>query len=253
MIRDDKNKKEKEKEKNNKKEKKKRNTFKSKGGQKHASGCHSHANKTPQSKILVLAASNLLLSELGPLDTRTSVALETTSRSTKVTESLTSSTAATKKNGVGASRLANCELIESETLTAGLKDACTSSVGEVQSADGHLGNVEQTSIIANSSNDDCSLLRVLMDITINTRERDDRAVGTALHQTLANLSVEGRVSATSKELVEPHKKSHVRICAVSVLAHMLLLIAHVQLIDCHLRLLTSIKTNKQTNKKMDKA
>jgi len=187
----------------------------------------------PKRVILVLATSDLLLSELAPLDTRTSVALETTSRSTKVAEGLAGSAAATEEDGVGASGLADGELVESKALTTGLKDASTSRVGEVKSADRHLGNVEQTSVIYDGGNNHGGLLGVLVDIAVHTRERHDGTVGAALHEALADLSVEGRVSATCKELVQTHKQSHVRICAVSVLAHMLLLVAHVQLIDCH--------------------
>jgi len=181
----------------------------------------------------VLVASNLLLTELGLLDTRTSVALEATSRSTKVAEGLAGSATATDEDGVGASGLADSELIKSDALTTSLQNASTGRVGEVKSTDGHLGNVEQTSIIADSGNNDGSLLGVLVDVAIDARERHNGAVGAALHQTLADLSVEGRVGATCKELVQTHKQSHVGICAVSVLAHMLLLVAHVQLINCH--------------------
>jgi len=197
-------------------------------------------SRTPQSGILVLATSNLLLAKLGLLDTRTSVALETTSRSTEVAESLTGSAAATKKDSVGASRLAHGELVEGEALTTGLQDACASRVGETKSADGHLGDIEHASIVNNSGDNNSGLLGVPANVAVDARERHDRAVGAALHETLANLNVEGRASATSKELVKTNKKSHVRICALSVLAHMLLLVGHVQLIDCHLRLLLSI-------------
>ena len=184
--------------------------------------------------ILVLAASNLLLAKLGLLDTRTSVALETTSRSTEVAEGLTSSAAATEKDSVGASRLAHGELVEGEALTTGLEDACASRVGETQSADRHLGDIEHASVVNNSGDDDCSLLGVPTNVAGDARERHDRAVVTALHEALADLNVEGSASTTSKELVQTDKKSHVRICALSVLAHMLLLVGHVQLIDCHL-------------------
>ena len=200
-------------------------------------------SRAPQSRILVLATSNLLLAKLGLLDTRTSVALETTSRSTEVAEGLASSAAATEEDGVGAGGLAHSELVEGEALTTGLQDACASRVGETKSADGHLGDVEHASVVNNGGDDNCGLLGVPANVTVDAREGHDRAVVTALHETLADLNVEGRASTTSKELVQTHKKSHVGICALSVLAHMLLLVSHVQLIDCHFRL--STKTDVQ--------
>jgi len=182
---------------------------------------------------LMLAASNLLLSELGLLDTRTSVALETTSRSTEVAEGLTGSATTAEEDGVGASGLAHSELVKGEALTTSLEDASTSRVCEVKSADGHLGDVEHAGIVSDGADNDDGLLGVLVHVAIHARESHRGAVCTALHEALADLSVEGRAGATSEELVEPHQKGQVRICAVSVLAHMLLLVVHVQLIDCH--------------------
>jgi len=186
------------------------------------------------SRILMLVASILLLTELGPLDTtRTSVALLAASRSTEVAESLTGSATTADQNGVGASGLANSELIKSKALTTSLKDASASGVGEAESADRHLGDLKHAGIVGDSGDDNGGLLGLLASKLVHARERDNRAVGAALHETLADLSVEGRAGTTGEELVESHQKCHVGICAVGVLAHMLLLVVTVQLIDCH--------------------
>ena len=70
----------------------------------------------------------------------------------KVLDGLARVLRATEKDGVGASRGTESELVESEALTAGLDDASAGGGGEAESADGHLGDLEKADIVGHAGN-----------------------------------------------------------------------------------------------------
>lgn len=65
----------------------------------------------------------------------------------EVLDSLTGVLGATDEDDVGASGGTGGELVEGEALTAGLDDAGAGGGGEAQSADGELGNLEETRVV----------------------------------------------------------------------------------------------------------
>lgn len=69
---------------------------------------------------------------------------------TEVLHSLARVLRATEKDGVGASRGAEGELVEGEALTAGLGDAGAGGGGEAEGADGHLRDLEEADIVSHA-------------------------------------------------------------------------------------------------------
>jgi len=89
---------------------------------------------------------------------------------------------ATEKDGVGASRGAEGELVESEALTAGLGDAGAGGGGEAEGADAHLRQLEEADIVGDAGDGGDGLALVglggggLEDGTGDLGERDPGGV-----------------------------------------------------------------------------
>jgi len=182
----------------------------------------------------LLAASDLALAKLGAAAVaRAGAAGRRASGGAKVLDGLAGETRAAEEDGVGASGLADGELVEGDALTASLDDACTGSSSEAKSTDRHLGDLEHARIVNNGADADGGLVASTLHVSRKTGKRDNRAVHTALDETLQDLLVEGRVRAAGKELVQTHKKSKIGIRAVGTGADVLLLVVEVKLVNRH--------------------
>lgn len=80
----------------------------------------------------------------------------------EVLDSLTGVLGTTEEDGVGTGGGAEGKLVESQALTASLGDSGTSSAGEAESGDGHLGNLEHAMFIIST----ISLQLSLVDLAL---------------------------------------------------------------------------------------
>lgn len=106
--------------------------------------------------LLVTAAgatttSTLKLASLGA-DIRTGVRVGHTRSLTEVLEGSAGSTSTLEQQGVLAGGCTQGQLIESQNLSASLQDALASCLGDMEGAQRHLGNGQQTVIIGNGAN-----------------------------------------------------------------------------------------------------
>ena len=96
------------------------------------------------------------------------------------------------------------QLIEGQDLTASLQDAFTCLFGDVQSADRHLGHLEQTQVIGDGTNNNDSRLGLFGSVeeTRHTLQRHWWAIGFAHKQTLQHNAIEFLVGTTLQETVQ---------------------------------------------------
>lgn len=101
---------------------------------------------------LTTALGTLELTALGT-DIRLNVALGATSN-TKVLNGLTGVLLSTEEDTVGTSGAALGELVKSQALTTSLDNTGTGSLGETEGSNLHLGNLNETLIISDGTDDD---------------------------------------------------------------------------------------------------
>lgn len=112
----------------------------------------------------------------------------------KVADGLTGVLGATEQQSVGASGLLEGQLVKGLDGAAGGKDASAGSGGETQSSDVHLGDLEQTDIVGDGTdNYDSLLLVAVLEIGRDAREGDGRAVDAGHKEAAQDNLVEGSV------------------------------------------------------------
>jgi hypothetical protein len=111
-------------------------------------------------------------------------------------DSLTAVLGATEDQGVGTGGSTESQLVQGDGLAAGSDNAGTGGGGESQGSDGRLGELEETVVVGDGSdNDDGSLLALLVQVGDNSGQRDGRSVDLGHEQTSENDLVEGRVGS----------------------------------------------------------
>jgi len=130
---------------------------------------------------------------------------------TDVTEDLSRVLGTAKEDRLLAERSTECEGIESQGLTAGLKDPCLGGLSEAKSRDRELGYLEEANVIRNGANDDDGLAFAVLSVADDARERDGRAVNARHEETLENHLVEVGVCTASKETIELHQQTEIDI------------------------------------------
>ena len=123
-----------------------------------------------------------------------------------------------EENSVGSLGGSQSELVESDALTTSLDDSGSGGLGELESADGHLGDLEQTSIIRNGSDDDSSLSAEGLHVLDDLRERQRSSVSSGGDQSLNDSLVKLGRSSASEELVELNQQSNVRVRSLGLLS-----------------------------------
>lgn len=109
----------------------------------------------------------------------------------EVLDSLTGVLGATEEQSVGTGRGAQGKLVQSQGLTTGLLDAGTGGSGETQSSDRQLGDVQETVVVSDGTDDNDGLaLLGLGDVGSNARERDGGTVDARHKETAENSLVE---------------------------------------------------------------
>lgn len=138
----------------------------------------------------------------------------------KVLDGLTGVLGSTEEDDVRSSRGTECELVESDALTAGLLNTGTGRCGESESSDAQLGNLEETVVVGDGGHDSTDLALIsLGGVGVgggsnDLREGNGRAVDAAHSQTANHGLVEFAVGTTGKECVKLVKQCEVGVVAL---------------------------------------
>jgi hypothetical protein len=126
-----------------------------------------------------------------------------------VLNGLTGVLGTTDEDSVGTSGGTESQLIQGQDFTTGLQDTGLGGLGEVESSNGDLGEVQKTGVIGDGTDNNNSL--VTLKIADNTGDGDGRTVDTGHKETLQDNLVEVGVSTTSQETVKLDYKMCVKI------------------------------------------
>lgn len=85
------------------------------------------------------------------------------------------------------------QLIDGQGLTTGSKDASTGSGSEAESRNTELGNLQQSVVIGDGTNNDDGSLLLLASVCDESRDRDWWSVDAGHKQSAKDDLVEGRV------------------------------------------------------------
>lgn len=132
---------------------------------------------------------------------------------TKVSDSLTRVSGATNNNGVLAGRSASGELVKGDDLTAGLENAGTGGLGDLESGDSDLGDLVQTSVVGDSAGNNNNLTLVILglDGAGDARDGDGGSVDLGEEQRSQHNLVELGVGTAGEESVELDQQLQVDI------------------------------------------
>ena len=111
----------------------------------------------------------------------------------EVLDGLPSVALAPEQDGVGTSGRTERELIEGQDLTASLEDALLGGLGEAESGDGQLRDLEQTDIIGDGANNDNGLAVAVggaRGLLEDAGDGDRRAVDLREEQTVEDRLIE---------------------------------------------------------------
>jgi hypothetical protein len=101
---------------------------------------------------------------------------------------------ATEQESVASSGSTESQLVQGDGLTTGSNDAGTGGGGEPKGGNGNLGDLEQTVIIRDGTdNDDSLALLASGDLALDTRDGNRRSVHAGHEQTAEDDLVEGGV------------------------------------------------------------
>jgi len=129
---------------------------------------------------------------------------------------------ALEEDGVLANGTLNCELVEGHALATSSQDASTSSLGEAESADGHLGEITHDAVViddsADGDNDSTLAGSDLAGLLLDRAEVEHGAVDLGGHEAAKDDLVELCRGASRKEAVELHKELAVDVGGLGVLA-----------------------------------
>ena len=117
---------------------------------------------------------------------------------------LAGSAAALEQDGVGTGGGSESQLIKSHALTSGLDDASASSLSEAESAHLHSGDLDQTDIVSDGTDDHGDLSLLALHVSGQSGKTHGRTVGSAHVQAAENNLREFGTSAASDEAVELH-------------------------------------------------
>jgi len=142
----------------------------------------------------------------------------------KVLDSLTGVLGTPEEESVGSSGEAGSDLVDGEGLAASLKNACAGRGSEAESSDGELGELEETVVVRDGSDNDDGLALVCFGGPLAGRSRNDagqadgRAVDLGHHEASQDRLVEGGIGPAGQELVQTHQQLHVGVGGLGYLA-----------------------------------
>jgi hypothetical protein len=135
---------------------------------------------------------------------------------TEMSDRFAGVTRTSQQQSVGTGGSLNSQLIQSHNLTTSLNDAGASRFGEAKSADADLGDVQQTNVVSDGTNNNSDGLLVLaLQELGNAGQGKRRAVHLAHHQSLEDDFVELGVGSAGQEGIKLNQKLKVRIVRLS--------------------------------------
>lgn len=114
----------------------------------------------------------------------------------EVLDGLTGVLGTTEDQGVASGGGSESELVQGDGLTTGGNDAGTGGGSEAEGRDGGLGELEESVVIGDGTdNDDDSLLTLLADVANNSGQGDGRSVDLGHEKSAKDDLVERRISS----------------------------------------------------------
>lgn len=124
---------------------------------------------------------------------------------TEVTVDLAATTSTLQQNSLATRGALEGELVKGEHLTAGLLNAGTSRLSDVQSGHGDLGDLQHALVVRHGTyHHKDVILGLTLRVADDLLQRNRRAVVARHHQATQNHLVEVRFRTTGQELVQLH-------------------------------------------------
>jgi len=145
---------------------------------------------------------------------RSNVRLSSLEGSTEVLDGLPDVPLSPQQNGVATGRSPQSELVQGQDLSTVGDDSVPSRSGEGEGSDGELGNLGETLVVEDLSNNDDGLgvLGVLtLGLLDDTRDGNGGSVDPGHKQPLEDGPVEPRVGPSGEEAVELDQQEEVRV------------------------------------------
>lgn len=136
----------------------------------------------------------------------------------KVLDGLTGILGTSKKKGVAASWGSEGQLVDSQSLTTGGKDAGTGGSSEAESRNTELRDLQKAVVIGDGANNDNGSLLILASVRNNSGDGDGWSVDAGHKQSAEDDFVEGRVGTAGQEAVELHEQLEVHIITLGRLS-----------------------------------
>lgn len=119
---------------------------------------------------------------------------------TEMLDSLSGVLWSSKENGVASGWSSESQLIQSQDLTTGGKNAGTGGSSEAESSNADLWDGEETVVIGDSSNDNNGSLLFLVGLSGNSGDRDGGSVDTGHKKSAEDDLVEGGLGSALKKV-----------------------------------------------------
>jgi hypothetical protein len=122
---------------------------------------------------------------------------------TEVTEGLAGTTRTLEENGGGTSGALKSKLVEGQDAAAGLNDASAGSLGDAESGNVQLGDLQKSGVVGDGANDNGDVLSILsLEVLGDLAKRDGGSVDTGHTESLEDNLVEVGLSSAGQELVQ---------------------------------------------------
>jgi len=133
-------------------------------------------------------------------------------------DSLTGLARSLKKQSVLASWSSESQLIKSDNFTSSFQDSLTGLLSDSEGTDGHLGDVEDSDVIGDGSNNDSNLVSIssLLHVTSQAGDGVRRAVDLAHEQPSENDLVELGLGPSGQEPVQLDQQPQVDVLALGL-------------------------------------
>ena len=134
-------------------------------------------------------------------------------RHTEMLDSLPGVSLSSQQDGVCTLWCPQSQLIQSDDLATGLLDPLTGSLGDSQSGDAQLGDLQHSRIVRDSSYDDDGFVGIVLGghLAADEADADGRTVDARLEETFEDDLVELGVGTTGEESVQLHEEKQVHV------------------------------------------
>lgn len=117
----------------------------------------------------------------------------------------------------GASGVLEGELIEGQDLTTGLDDSLSGGLGDLEGANGKLGDLEESDVVGDIGDGNNGSVVLALQVLNNSRQGDGISGGSGLIQSLVNGAVELGISSSGQESVQLNQELKIGILSLGIL------------------------------------